>query len=735
MADDPIRAGRKRRRVTTKDRRPSPAKPAANDLFPERAPIKARFTHVIAQVASAVARSFPLAKIIETVLEQSVQTIGASVAYVMLADEKRRELHLVGHRNLPKDFADSLSSISFDAPLLTARAASTGKVQVQSAAETEPSDLTLTRELLWSRDCCETLVAIPLLARGHLVGVQALGLSEHHAFTAEEETALHDCAEVFAFAISNANMYEEERRLRALFEAVGKASLAIAGELELSPILQHIVDEARRVADAEYAALGVATSADRPFEPWVFSGFTKDQVEAIGRHPHPVGVLGIVALEGRTIRVPDVQRAPGFLGLPPHHPNISSFLGVAIPHMERTGGNLYLANKRGAAEFSEEDERAVELLAAHASTAVRQATLRVELETQRARFTGIMKNAPYGVVFVEAETKHLIANPRALALTGTESVPTLDSFQGEICTPDGRPLPPEQRLVRRVLRGEPIETQELLIRRADGREVPVLASAAPVFHRDGRIDGAVVAFEDISKLKELQRLREEWSSIVTHDLRQPLNVITMNVDMLREVAEKGDPELLLKGLERTRKASHTLNRMISDLTDVSRIESRGLKVSLQPVRLDALARDAVERQRAAAPDRTIVVQSDGDIPQIEADPLRLAQVLGNFLENAQKYADPGSEVRVEVRRDATEVRVLVSNRAPGIPAADLPKIFDRFYRSASARTSGQTGLGLGLYIAKGLIDAHGGRIWAESQPGGITTFQFALPLEQASKAG
>ena len=98
-----------------------------------------------------------------------------------------------------------------------------------------------------STNCCETLVAIPLVARGHLVGVQALGLSEHHAFTAEEETALHDCAEVFAFAISNANMYEEERRLRALFEAVGKASLAIAGELELSPTLQHIVDEARRV--------------------------------------------------------------------------------------------------------------------------------------------------------------------------------------------------------------------------------------------------------------------------------------------------------------------------------------------------------------------------------------------------------------------------------------------------------------------------------------------------------
>jgi signal transduction histidine kinase len=265
--------------------------------------------------------------------------------------------------------------------------------------------------------------------------------------------------------------------------------------------------------------------------------------------------------------------------------------------------------------------------------------------------------------------------------------------------------------------------------------VPVLASAAAVLHRDGGVDGAVVVFEDISKLKELQRLREEWASIVTHDLRQPLNVITMSVDMLRETAEKHDPQLLQKSLEQTEKASRTLNRMISDLADVSRIESRELKVQLQPVQLDSLTREVVERHRAAAPDRTITLQTDESMPQIEADPMRLEQVLDNLLGNAHKYADPGTDVQVEVRRDATEVRVLVSNRAPGIPAAEIPKVFDRFYRSGRARDSSKHGLGLGLYIAKALIDAHGGRIWAESQPGATTTFQFALPLERKAEAG
>jgi PAS domain S-box-containing protein len=552
-----------------------------------------------------------------------------------------------------------------------ARAASTRKIQIAYSAEVTDPDPTLTRELL-ARTGCETLVAIPLVAHGNLVGVHVFGLPERHEFTSDEQAAFNTCAKIIAFGIRSAIIYEEEWRLHSLFEAVGNATVAISGEFELKSVLQNIVDEARNVTGAEYAALGIATSADRPFEPWVFSGLTKEQEEMIGRHPRPVGTLAIVAWQGRSIRVPDVQRLPAFRGFPLHHPRMTSLLGVPIRHRERPIGNLYLANKRGANEFSEEDERAIELLAAQAGSAVQQVTLRLEAETQRARFASIVENAPYAVLFIEAGTEKVIANRRAHVLAGEESVPTLASFQGQICTPDGKPLPRTSGWLAASCAAETFDTQELLVRRSDGHEVPVLASAAPVFNREGGVDGAVIVFEDISKLKDLQRLREEWVSIVTHDLRHPLNLIALNVGMLRELAAhpERDHQESQKRLDQTEETVGTLNRMISDLTDVSNIETAQLVVQLQSVRLDELVRDVVEQHRAAAPDRTITLKTIDTLSQIEADPLRIGQVLSNLLGNALKYSTPGTNVDVEVRPVANEVHVLITNRGPGIPAPD-----------------------------------------------------------------
>ena len=310
---------------------------------------------------------------------------------------------------------------------------------------------------------------------------------------------------------------------------------------------------------------------------------------------------------------------------------------MPVRHKGRSIGNLYLANKRGAPEFSVEDERAVELLASHAGAAVHQSQLRDQLDAERARFSTIVENAPHGVHFVEAGTERVIANRRAFEIVGQASVARLDDYRGQVCTPDGQPLPKEEWPARRVLRGEKFETQEMLVRTPDGREVPVLVSVAPVHRRDGQLEGVVVGYEDISILKELQRLREEWASIVTHDLRQPLNVIMTYVSMLQRMAQSPDPRALAKGIEQTLKAAKTLNRMISDLADVSHIETRRLDVARRPIDLDVLVRESVERQRVMSPDRIINLQVGSSIPKVNADPMRIGQVLGNLLVNALKY--------------------------------------------------------------------------------------------------
>ena len=215
--------------------------------------------------------------------------------------------------------------------------------------------------------------------------------------------------------------------------------------------------------------------------------------------------------------------------------------------------------------------------------------------------------------------------------------------------------------------------------------------------------------------------------MVTHDLQQPLSLITMYVGVIERAAANLDQRMLRRGLEQTRKAATRLSRMINDLADISSIETKRLTLERHPIDLEVLVREVVERQRTMMHDRVINVRVDGPFPLVDADPLRIEQVLENLLVNACKYSQPETAVDVEVRRAANELHVSVTNRGTCIAAEDLPRIFDRFYRTARARAGTVPGLGLGLYIAKGLMEAHGGRIWADSDAG-ETTFGIALPL-------
>src|SRR5262249_49731825 len=161
---------------------------------------------------------------------------------------------------------------------------------------------------------------------------------------------------------------------------------------------------------------------------------------------------------------------------------------------------------------------------------------------------------------------------------------------------------------------------------------------------------------------------------------------------------------------------------IADLNDIARLETHRLQLEQRPLDLVKLVAEAIERQKLIAEGHVINLYDHCPYPTVLADPVRMDQVISNLLGNAIKYSTPGTYIAVEVRHVDDEVRVLVTNHGPGIGADELPKIFDRYYRAAHARKTSLGGLGLGLYIAKGLILAHGGRIWAESTPGQTTTF-------------
>jgi two-component system, OmpR family, phosphate regulon sensor histidine kinase PhoR len=240
---------------------------------------------------------------------------------------------------------------------------------------------------------------------------------------------------------------------------------------------------------------------------------------------------------------------------------------------------------------------------------------------------------------------------------------------------------------------------------------------------------AWLVVEDVSELRRLQRIRTEFIDNLSHELRTPLT----NVSLLAETLAADADSLPPKAAERVAKIeveTGHLVQMVNELLDLSRIESGIAMVALDDIDLGLLATSTVERVRLFA-DRQGVgleVQAPPDVPAVRGDRERIGQALLNLLHNAVKFSPPGSAVVVRVMPAESEVVVAVEDHGPGIPRAALPRLFERFYKVDRARTRGAGGTGLGLSIARHIVEAHGGRIWAESEEGAGSTFSFAIPI-------
>lgn len=279
----------------------------------------------------------------------------------------------------------------------------------------------------------------------------------------------------------------------------------------LRRVLQVMVREARLTAGAEMAALGIGDVPELSFDPWVFDGVPPEAEQRVGRHPRPVGTLGVVACEGKVVRVAQVKDHPAFRGLPPGHPDVSSLLGVPVRYGDQTLGNLYLGNKIGAPEFTEEDQRAVEVITTYVAIALQQTYLRAAVESQQARLETILESAPHGILFIDARTGRMIANPRATQLLGRP----VDASQGHelyaalLRHPDGRAVTVDELPATKALRGEQPEAKEWLIVQGSGKEIAVVERCAPVLGFENQVLGAVISLEDRSAGKALERLRAD----------------------------------------------------------------------------------------------------------------------------------------------------------------------------------------------------------------------------------
>jgi two-component system phosphate regulon sensor histidine kinase PhoR len=264
------------------------------------------------------------------------------------------------------------------------------------------------------------------------------------------------------------------------------------------------------------------------------------------------------------------------------------------------------------------------------------------------------------------------------------------------------------------------------------RSIWVEATGAPIPPLDGGRDAwALFVLHDITRQKKLEAMRREFVANVSHELRTPLSVIKGYVETLADGHHEmplADREKFLRTIQR-----HTerLNSLIEDLLTLSRLESADPGLRSEPISLRALLAEVLAdyRLRPAAAVHHLSITVDPSLaPLLPADPLKITQAIENLLDNALKYTPAGSLIEVVARAVNGETLITVRDNGPGIPAADLPHIFERFYRVEKGRSREQGGTGLGLSIVKHIVQLHGGRVWAESEPGQGTAFHFSLPL-------
>jgi two-component system phosphate regulon sensor histidine kinase PhoR len=325
-----------------------------------------------------------------------------------------------------------------------------------------------------------------------------------------------------------------------------------------------------------------------------------------------------------------------------------------------------------------------------------------------------------GVAVVNGSERLVFANPGFAEILDLDVPPVSGSALVEVVRQTEL-----VEAVRQVLGGQPRVQSEIVTGTLRQHYFAITVAAV----RAGDTTGAVVVLHDITELRRLERVRRDFVANVSHEFRTPLTAIQGFSETLLAGAID-DPQNRTRFLEIILEHSRRLARLTEDLLVLSKMDAERLELEIRRLSVSQLVESCLEtaQHRAAEKDLRISVNTTQNLPDIAADRRRLAEVLQNLLDNAIQYTLPGGQIIVSAELGEDEVILTVSDTGIGIPKADQPRIFERFYRVDVARSREAGGTGLGLAIAKHLVEVHGGRLWVDSEVGRGSQFHFSVPL-------
>ena len=406
--------------------------------------------------------------------------------------------------------------------------------------------------------------------------------------------------------------------------------------------------------------------------------------------------------------------------------------GVVLPLIARRqviGVIFIFRNYLGV--FSSNDTALLQSFADQAAIAVNNAQLYTRVRFEERRMAAMLDAVADGILILAADHKVEHCNPALARMLG---VP-LENIRGqahseiirwtrqkdglslEQAETGGWPLTPNATL---YVEGD--------LERPTGRPLPVGITYSPLQAADGRLLNVIALVRDITRFREAEELKSTFVSVVSHELKTPVALIKGYVSTLRREDATWERDIVQDSLAVIEEEADRLTGLIENLLDASRLQAGALSMNLSDVAMDAVARRIAERFQTQTGSHKLVVDFPEKFPVILGDEDRLAQVLSNLVSNAIKYSPAGGEIHISGQVRPEQIVVCVSDQGPGIAPGDIPYVFDRFYRSSeTARTT--KGAGLGLYLARAVIEAHDGRIWVDPKPGHGARICFSLPRE------
>ena len=359
-------------------------------------------------------------------------------------------------------------------------------------------------------------------------------------------------------------------------------------------------------------------------------------------------------------------------------------------------------------------------------------TLIEQESDEKKRLQAIIQQLPVGVLVVNKHGKLLLSNKQLENILGKnikkDTSATHDYTITGLKNGNDKHLTPSQMPIAQTLvTGRPVIKKEFTIDRADGKSLHLQISASAIHNKRGKIVAAASIIHDITEQKMMEERKDDFVNMASHELKTPITSMKLYIESLSRRIKQYDDERANKTIASIEYQTERLQELVSDLLDVSRLQTGKLRFNKEVVNLTAVIKDTIEELEGTTRQQTISFTHKAAV-RVEADKFRIYQVLTNLITNAIKYSPAGSNIHIAMKRNDESVIVSVKDSGIGISKEQLKRIFDRLYQVTDSKEKTFPGLGMGLYISKEIVKRHSGKIWVESEKEVGSTFSFSLPL-------